>query len=90
MPGTGSPSICASRSPVTFVAPSRPLGALAEPFDEEAGAVDALDLGLERMDDLAFRLALLAFTLGLLALADYVRRAIVIGQRHSHSQEQRK
>jgi cardiolipin synthase len=30
----------------------------------------------------AWRLATLAFILGLLALADYVRRAIVIGKRH--------
>jgi cardiolipin synthase len=31
----------------------------------------------------AWRLAMLAFVLGLLALADYVRRAIVIGKRHT-------
>src|SRR5258708_4637576 len=35
----------------------------------------------------AWRLATLAFILGLLALADYVRRAIVIGKRHAVSQE---
>ncbi len=32
-------------------------------------------------------LALLAFALGMLALADYIRRAIVIGKRHPHTQE---
>jgi cardiolipin synthase len=37
--------------------------------------------------DVAWRLALLAFGLGVLALADYVRRAIVIGKRHAHPQE---
>jgi cardiolipin synthase len=35
----------------------------------------------------AWRLATLAFALGLLALADYVRRAIVIGKRHTVAQE---
>ena len=35
----------------------------------------------------AWRLALLAFALGLLALADYIRRAIVIGKRHTQTQE---
>jgi cardiolipin synthase len=33
---------------------------------------------------LAWWLALAAFVLGVVALADYVRRAIVIGQRHHH------
>jgi cardiolipin synthase len=51
-------------------------------------AVSALNIDVGHA--LAWRLALLAFALGLLALADYVRRAIVIGQRHSHPQEQRK
>jgi cardiolipin synthase len=32
-------------------------------------------------------LAWLAFALGMLALADYIRRAIVIGKRHPHTQE---
>jgi cardiolipin synthase len=36
---------------------------------------------------IAWRLAILAFALGLLALADYVRRAIVIGKRHPHPRE---
>ena len=36
---------------------------------------------------LAWSLAILAFALGLLALADYVRRAIVIGKRHPHPRE---
>jgi phosphatidylglycerophosphate synthase len=36
---------------------------------------------------LAWRLAIFAFALGLLALADYVRRAIVIGKRHPHPRE---
>jgi phosphatidylglycerophosphate synthase len=35
----------------------------------------------------AWRLALLAFALGLLALGDYIRRAILIGQRHPPTQE---
>ncbi|HEV3031020.1 MAG TPA: CDP-alcohol phosphatidyltransferase family protein [Polyangia bacterium] len=35
----------------------------------------------------AWRLATLAFVLGLLALADYVRRAILIGRRHTVTQE---
>jgi phosphatidylglycerophosphate synthase len=33
---------------------------------------------------LAWGLALAAFALGVVALADYVRRAIVIGKRHQH------
>jgi cardiolipin synthase (CMP-forming) len=40
--------------------------------------------------DVAWRLALLAFALGVLALGDYIRRAIVIGKRHAHTQEQAK
>jgi cardiolipin synthase len=36
---------------------------------------------------IAWRLAIIAFALGLLALGDYIRRAIVIGRQHSHSQE---
>jgi phosphatidylglycerophosphate synthase len=36
---------------------------------------------------LAWRLAVLAFALGLLALGDYVRRAILIGKRHPHPPE---
>jgi cardiolipin synthase (CMP-forming) len=36
---------------------------------------------------LAWRLAVLAFALGLLALGDYIRRAILIGKRHPHHQE---
>src|SRR5450432_378236 len=35
----------------------------------------------------AWSLGLLAFALGLLALADYIRRAIVIGKRHPPTQE---
>jgi phosphatidylglycerophosphate synthase len=35
----------------------------------------------------AWRLAQLAFALGVLALGDYVRRAILIGKRHPHKQE---
>jgi cardiolipin synthase (CMP-forming) len=35
----------------------------------------------------AWRLAQLAFALGVLALADYVRRALLISQRHPHPQE---
>jgi phosphatidylglycerophosphate synthase len=46
-------------------------------------AVSALILDHE----LAFRLAILAFALGLVALGDYVRRAIVIGKRHPHPRE---
>jgi phosphatidylglycerophosphate synthase len=34
---------------------------------------------------LAWGLALAAFVLGVVALADYIRRAIVIGKRHHHS-----
>jgi cardiolipin synthase len=37
----------------------------------------------------AWRLAILAFALGLVALGDYVRRAIIIGKRHSHPPETR-
>jgi len=47
-------------------------------------AVSALIIDVSQA--VAWRLALLAFVFGLLALADYVRRAIVIGQRHSHTQ----
>jgi cardiolipin synthase len=36
---------------------------------------------------LAWRLAILAFALGVVALGDYVRRAIIIGKRHSHPPE---
>jgi cardiolipin synthase len=46
-------------------------------------AVSALILDAEA----AWRLAIMAFMLGMLALADYIRRAIVIGKRHSHTQE---
>jgi cardiolipin synthase len=35
----------------------------------------------------AWRLALLAFALGLLALSDYIRRAIFIGKRHPSTEE---
>jgi cardiolipin synthase len=35
----------------------------------------------------AWRLAVLAFALGLLALGDYIRRAILIGKRHPPTQE---
>jgi cardiolipin synthase len=35
----------------------------------------------------AWRLALLAFALGLLALGDYIRRAILIGKRHPHTED---
>jgi cardiolipin synthase (CMP-forming) len=49
-------------------------------------AVSALIIDL----DAAYRLALAAFALGVFALADYIRRAIVIGKRHHHlSGEQR-
>jgi phosphatidylglycerophosphate synthase len=37
--------------------------------------------------DVAWRLAVMAFVLGLCALGDYIRRAIVIGRRHTHTQE---
>jgi cardiolipin synthase len=37
--------------------------------------------------DVAWRLAVMAFVLGLIALGDYIRRAIVIGKRHPHTQE---
>jgi cardiolipin synthase len=46
-------------------------------------AVSALILDAE----IAWWLAVFAFSLGLLALGDYIRRAIVIGKRHSHPQE---
>jgi phosphatidylglycerophosphate synthase len=46
-------------------------------------AVSAVILGAPS----AWHLAVLAFVLGLLALADYIRRAIVIGRRHTHTQE---
>jgi phosphatidylglycerophosphate synthase len=46
-------------------------------------AVSAIILDAEA----AWRLAVMAFVLGMLALADYIRRAIVIGKRHSHTQE---
>jgi cardiolipin synthase len=46
-------------------------------------AVSAIILDAEA----AWRLAIMAFVLGMLALADYIRRAIVIGKRHSHTQE---
>jgi phosphatidylglycerophosphate synthase len=36
----------------------------------------------------AWRLALLSFVLGLLALGDYIRRAIVIGKRHHHQPQE--
>jgi phosphatidylglycerophosphate synthase len=42
-------------------------------------AVSALILGAEA----AWRLAVMAFVLGLCALGDYIRRAVVIGKRHS-------
>lgn len=50
-------------------------------------AVSALIVGVG--EDIAWRLAFLAFALGLLALGDYVRRAIVIGRRHLLEQEKR-
>jgi cardiolipin synthase len=37
----------------------------------------------------AWPLALLAFALGLCALADYIRRAIIIGQRRMHPEERK-
>ncbi|HVU50416.1 MAG TPA: CDP-alcohol phosphatidyltransferase family protein [Polyangia bacterium] len=46
-------------------------------------AVSALILGAEE----AWPLAVTAFALGMFALGDYIRRAIVIGKRHSHTQE---
>jgi cardiolipin synthase len=46
-------------------------------------AVSAIILDAEA----AWRLAVMAFVLGLLALADYIRRAIVIGRRHTHTEE---
>jgi phosphatidylglycerophosphate synthase len=36
----------------------------------------------------AWRLALLSFVLGLLALGDYIRRAIIIGKRHHHQPQE--
>jgi phosphatidylglycerophosphate synthase len=51
-------------------------------------AVSALVLEQRPADTLvAWLLAGLAFALGLLALGDYIRRAIVIGRRHPHPQE---
>lgn len=50
-------------------------------------AVSALIVGVD--DLFAWRLAFLAFALGLLALGDYVRRAIVIGRRHLHEEEKK-
>jgi cardiolipin synthase len=38
---------------------------------------------------IAWRLAIVAFALGTVALGDYVRRAIIIGKRHSHPPEPR-
>jgi cardiolipin synthase len=46
-------------------------------------AVSAIILNSE----IAWRLAVIAFGLGLLALGDYIRRAIVIGKQHTHTQE---
>jgi phosphatidylglycerophosphate synthase len=46
-------------------------------------AVSAIILDSEA----AWRLAVMAFVLGLLALGDYIRRAILIGKRHPHTQE---
>jgi phosphatidylglycerophosphate synthase len=46
-------------------------------------AVSALILNASAARGLAF----LAFALGMLALADYIRRAIVIGKRHPNTQE---
>jgi phosphatidylglycerophosphate synthase len=50
-------------------------------------AVGALIVGVS--EDVAWRLAFLSFALGLLALGDYVRRAIVIGRGHLHEQERK-
>jgi phosphatidylglycerophosphate synthase len=46
-------------------------------------AVSAIILGAA----LAWRLAVFAFALGLLALGDYIRRAILIGKQHPPTQE---
>jgi phosphatidylglycerophosphate synthase len=46
-------------------------------------AVSAIILDAEA----SWRLAIMAFVLGLCALGDYIRRAIVIGKRHSQTQE---
>jgi phosphatidylglycerophosphate synthase len=35
----------------------------------------------------AWRLAIFAFVVGLLALGDYIRRAVIIGKRHTHKPE---
>lgn len=36
---------------------------------------------------IAWRLAIAAFAVGLLALGDYIRRAVIIGKRHTHKPE---
>jgi phosphatidylglycerophosphate synthase len=46
-------------------------------------AVSAIILDAEA----ALRLAIMAFVLGMFALGDYIRRAILIGKRHSQTQE---
>lgn len=51
-------------------------------------AVSALILGAG--DAVAWRLAFASFALGLLALGDYVRRAIVIGRRHLQEERDEK
>jgi cardiolipin synthase len=43
-------------------------------------------LVLDEME-VAWRLGVMAFVLGLCALGDYIRRAIVMGKRHSQTQE---
>jgi hypothetical protein len=48
-------------------------------------AVSALIIGVG--DPIAWRLAFGAFALGLLALGDYVRRAIAIGRSHLHEEK---
>ena len=50
-------------------------------------AVSALIVEGSSEHVVAWRLALVAFSLGVLALADYIRRAIVIGRRHPQPEE---
>jgi cardiolipin synthase (CMP-forming) len=50
-------------------------------------AVSALIVEHDEAHVLAWRFALLAFSLGLLALGDYIRRAVVIGRRHPPTEE---
>jgi cardiolipin synthase len=48
-------------------------------------AVSALIIGVS--EDAQWRFAFLAFIIGLMALVDYIRRAVAIGRSHLHEQE---